>query len=246
VIDSPLIQLLHWWYNFIFSLVQTTQLWKVYAFIWKLHRAGVDNSGREWIVCIEAPHFREDFVCFLNQKHVRQALHVGNTPFRYCTVSFQTEPCKYIKSVPLRFSSAFAESAESFYKTIMRPGEMKWKTLKNIVRAVSVWAWCFKLFGWKSSESSPIYVYFIHSLPTSLMSELEQQPKNVKIVLEGKATCRLHRKSPNEYNANLCWTAGVTLGSGHSSELSRTVLFRCPFMTVACFLRLFVRSQRGG
>jgi hypothetical protein len=35
-------------------------------------------------------------------------------------------------------------------------------------------------------------------------------PKNIQIVVEGKAACRLHRKLPRDYNKRSSRTAGVT------------------------------------
>ncbi len=55
------------------------------------------------------------------------------------------------------------------------------------------------------------------------------QLKTIEIITEGKATCRLHRKSPLGYHQNSCCTAGVT--TSHSAIVQASVGGSDPYWT---------------
>jgi hypothetical protein len=57
-------------------------------------------------------------------------------------------------------------------------------------------------------------------------------------VLEGMPTCRLHRKTPYNYNKNLCLTAGVT--SSVSPNLPRTGFESFYDEDISSFLTVFL------
>jgi hypothetical protein len=64
------------------------------------------------------------------------------------------------------------------------------------------------------------------------------EPKNIWIILEGKATCRLHRKSPNEKEKAEHLAAGVTWSLADSPG----PVFWCEFYSMLTTCRLFLKG----